>query len=219
MAEETFEGFSSAAWVFLSDLKNNNTREWFAAHKPLYDADLKAPADAFAGVMASALSAMTELDHSAKVFRIYRDVRFSKDKTPYNPHLRIGFTPDTPATNRPMWFFGVDPQGFALGTGVFAFDKDALSAFRARVAGPDGKALAAMIDGLRNAGARISEPDLKRVPTGYPQDQNHGDLLRHKGLSAWRDFDDPGRLTRPDTVEFCLSEFTKIRPLFDALLS
>lgn len=215
----SFSAFSTDVPQFLTDLKANNTKEWFAENKARYDTGLKAPALAFAAELAVALEAATGVAHAPKLFRVYRDVRFSKDKTPYNAHLHVSFTPDTGQATPPMWFFGLGVAQLSLGCGVFGFDKPGLSAFRDRVDGPDGAGMAAMLSALGDDGARLSEPDLKRVPPGYDKDHPQGELLRRKGVSAWRDHDDRMLVTRPGLVAFCMNEFTRLRPLFDTLVA
>ncbi len=217
MTASDFQRFSEAALLFLSDLKANNTRDWFAANKTVYETEIKAPAAAFCDVMTAELQRLTGQVHSAKVFRIYRDVRFSKDKTPYNTHLHIAFTPQSELASPPMWFFGLGLEKLSLGCGVFSFDPATLEQFRARVTGPDGDKIAGVLADLWDAGMRLHEPELKRVPNGYPKDHPHADLLRHKGLSAWTDLDDRSIITRPDGVRRCMAEFERLKPLFDML--
>ncbi|MFZ2101712.1 MAG: DUF2461 family protein, partial [Oricola sp.] len=84
MAATDFTGFNDETITFLADLKANNARDWFADNKPLYERALKKPAGAFAGLMADELEKLTGAPHKPKIFRINRDVRFSRDKSPYN---------------------------------------------------------------------------------------------------------------------------------------
>ena len=176
--------FSTDSTAFLQDLAKNNDREWFAANKARYEQYLKKPAAAFAQEMAGKLEALTGTPHKPKVFRIYRDVRFSKDKTPYNTHLRISFAPEGEAKTPPGWFFGIEQDHVVVGTGVFGYEKAELERFRDRIAGSDGAALEKILGKLKATGVRIGEPYLKRIPAGYDADHPRSDLLRHKGLTA-----------------------------------
>ncbi|KAJ57009.1 hypothetical protein ACMU_00525 [Actibacterium mucosum KCTC 23349] len=212
-----FSAFSKDVPAFLTELKANNSKDWFAANKARYDAGIKAPAQEFGAAMCEVLEQATDLPHSAKLFRVYRDVRFSKDKTPYNAHLHMSFTPNTGQESPPMWFFGLGVDRLSLGCGVFGFDKQSLGAFRDRVAGPDGAELQTALDKLAGAGVRLSEPDLKRVPAPYDKDHPHGALLRRKGLSAWLDVEDRAVVTRPGLVAFTLQNLLLLRPVFDFL--
>ena len=212
MAE--FDCFSPGALGFLRDLKANNTKDWFAANKKTYETELKDPGKAFADAMARALGDLTGHDHTSKIFRIHRDVRFSKDKTPYNAHLHIAFTPEAEAPQPPMWFFGLAPDRLSLGCGVFQYDKGALDRFRTAMAGPKGADLIRLAADLRDSGVRVNDPDLKRVPPGFDKDHPNGEALRRKGFSAWMEEDDPASVTRPDLVNRTARDLARLMPVF-----
>ncbi len=218
MTDLKFAGFSPAALGFLDDLKVNNTRDWFAANKTTYETEIKRPAASFCETMSGQLTKLTGRDHKAKVYRIHRDVRFSKDKTPYNAHLHISFEPESNLQSPPMWFFGLGTEKLSLGCGVFGFDKAELDLFRSRVTAPTGGEIAETLGGLEKAGARMSEPQLKRVPHGYPKDHPRSDLLRHKGLASWLDHENRSWVTKPEMMSLCLKEFKKLYPIFDLLI-
>ena len=91
MDSMTFQGFPKEGLKFLASLKRNNRREWFTQHKSLYQEAVEAPAKAFAFEMEEHLATLTKRPMSGKVFRISRDVRFRKDKTPYNTHVHMSF--------------------------------------------------------------------------------------------------------------------------------
>lgn len=213
-----FNGFSPDALAFLDALKANNNREWFAEYKSAYDLLIKRPADDFCQEMAAMLQQLTGRKHKSKLFRVHRDVRFSKDKTPYNTHIHIAFTPQSSLKSPPMWFFGLDTQSLALGCGVFAFDKQELEKFRQTVVSEGGDAIAQCLHGLRNNGLRLSEPELKRVPGGHQQDHPREALLRHKGLSVWSDIPDRAMATRADILQQCHTRFNVLRPVYDLIL-
>lgn len=214
---EGVTGFPEETLAFLRDLAANNTREWFTDHKGAYERALKAPAEAFAAAMAGRLRDMTGETHRAKIFRIHRDVRFSHDKTPYNAHLHISFTPAEVTGEGPAWLFGVEPGELALGVGIFAFEPEALDRYRRRVLGTDGGVLLDLMAELRGAGVRFSEPELKRVPSGYAADADRGELLRYKGLAGWIDSAAPETISDAGLVERCAAAFATLRPLFDWL--
>lgn len=183
---DDFADLVPRARAFLSELAQDNTRDWFTAHKPRYEAELKAPALALLDVMAAELTAMTGQTAATKLFRPNRDVRFSKDKTPYNTHLHMLWQ-----TGGAQWFLGIAPEYITCGAGRMGFDKPALAAWRDLVDGPDGAPLAGEIAALTAQGLRLSDPELKRVPAPYPAGHPHGDLLRRKSLVLWRDADAP----------------------------
>jgi uncharacterized protein (TIGR02453 family) len=203
--------------AFLQGLEANNTRAWFDDNREFYERALKRPAERFSARMTERLAALTGTPHGAKIFRIHRDVRFSKDKTPYNPHLHIAFFRDGGSPRGPSWFFGLHPDHLVLGAGVMAFDGRALDRYRARVAGPHGAALAKVLAGHEREGARISGPDLKRVPAGFDARHPRADLLRRKGLAVWIDRPDPRLATGPEAAERCVDVFMRLRPVHDWL--
>ncbi|MDU8946634.1 DUF2461 domain-containing protein [Ovoidimarina sediminis] len=209
-----FDHFPEDTLPFLSDLKANNTRDWFHAGKPRYEAALREPGAAFAGAMAGALADLTGADHRAKIYRIHRDVRFSKDKTPYNAYLHISFAPDGAGEDPPMWFFGLWPEKLTLGCGVFAFAGPRLEAFRTAMAGPDGARLIALEADCTAAGLRLSDAHLKTVPRGYPRDHPHASALKRKGFSAWRDMASAGIVTEPGLVAACRDAFEGMLPVW-----
>ncbi|MFV1493968.1 DUF2461 domain-containing protein [Phaeobacter sp. JH18-32] len=213
----TFDSYSPDALQFLRDLKANNTKDWFTAHKTTYEHCIKDPTKVFAAHMESALGALTGQPHSSKIFRIHRDVRFSKDKTPYNAHIHVTLRPERTTAQPPMWFFGLSPEKLTLGCGVFQYDNEALANFRRAMAGPKGAELIALTDELRASGIRIGEPDLKRVPKGFDKDHPNEVALRRKGFAAWIDITDTAFVTEPDLVERSTATFQKLIPVFDLL--
>ena len=88
-----FSGFSDETLAFLNGLKANNSRDWFDANRKSYEAAVKAPSKAFSDIMAGELERLTGTAQKPKIFRINRDIRFSKDKTPYNTHIHISWMP------------------------------------------------------------------------------------------------------------------------------
>ncbi len=103
---------------FLTQLRANNDRQWFEAHKADYEVHVKLPGEAFARALANELEAAMGAPHEYRIFRVHRDVRFSKDKTPYNAHLHISFSPDGGCKEGgPAWMFGLDPDGLTLARG------------------------------------------------------------------------------------------------------
>lgn len=220
------ETVNSGAWhfpretvAFLKDLKANNDRGWFAKHKAGYDEAVKQPAQAFCSLMVDELSQLSGEAYDSKVFRVHRDVRFSKDKTPYNTHLHISFFPALKQGATPAWFFGLDPERLALGAGIFGFDKRMLETYRQRVAGSGGKDLAQLLGRLERDGVRVSEPELKRIPPGYDKGHEYGENLRRKSLSVWLDQEDPNVATQAGIAKSCAASFARLKPVMDWLQS
>ncbi|HGG63493.1 MAG TPA: DUF2461 domain-containing protein [Rhodobacteraceae bacterium] len=208
--------FPPEAIEFLRGLKENNNREWFAAHRENYISFVKEPSESFCRLMTNELDEWMGREFRSKIFRIYRDVRFSKDKTPYKTYQHILFAAGDHRSARSAWFFGLEPDRLVLGAGKLAFDRDGLLRYREAVAGRRGAKLAKVLANLQSQGARMNGPALKRVPNGYDKANPHVDLLRHKGLALWIDLDTDAAI-KGDLVATCLSGFEKLKPLIDWL--
>ncbi|MDE9451250.1 DUF2461 domain-containing protein [Aliiroseovarius sp. Z3] len=176
--------FTKETTAFLRDLKANNTRDWFAQNKARYSSQVKDAAKTFCDDLAPRLAAQYGTEVTTKMFRIHRDLRFSKDKTPYNAHVHISFSD---AATGAAWMFGLQPDDLVIGYGLFAFDKPRLTQWREVVAGPAGDQLSDLFGNAQKAGLRLSEPELKRVPAPYPADHPNSMLLRRKGIAVWQD--------------------------------
>lgn len=203
-----FLGFPDAVG-FLTDLRSNNDRAWFTAQKARYERACKAPSQAFMAAIRPELEALAGVALSAKLFRIHRDVRFSKDKSPYNTHIHIGLQPLERGSRRGGFYFGIDPDGASLGVGGFEFDGADLVRYREAVDSADsGGALARLLSGLE---ARVPDPELKRAPAPYPQDHPRAELLRRKSLNVWRDV--KSDLASPDLADAVTAHFTALDPI------
>ena len=184
------DGFAemvTTARTFLGGLQQNNDRDWFESHKPTFKADIEAPLKLLTDLFAEDLARLTGTSHAGKVGRIYRDVRFSKDKSPYNTHVHAYWMQAAGEAGL-GWLFHIDEGGARLMPGLHALDPEGLTRYRAAV-DRDGDALQAAIDAGRAAGADLVDFDdstLKKVPKPYDPDHPHADLLRRKqiGLGA-----------------------------------
>ena len=93
---------------FFAELQADKTKDWFEANKARYAQQVRKPAEALGEVMAAELGRVADSTFTAKVYRINRDVRFSKDKSPYNTHLHMLWS--FGAEDRPGWFLAVSPD-------------------------------------------------------------------------------------------------------------
>lgn len=122
---------------FFQKLKDNNNRDWFLDHKSDYENDVKAP---FIELLESLIPALMEKEPSIlsdpkkALFRINRDIRFSKDKTPYNVIMKAGLSPGGKKSELPGYYLGIDAESVHLGGGIYQLDKDALRSVRRLVA-------------------------------------------------------------------------------------
>lgn len=170
-----FRGWEAEALEFFEGLEVENTKAYWERHKAEYTDLVRAPMEA--------LIAELEPDWGeGHIFRPYRDVRFSKDRSPYK--TAIG------ATVGGTGYVQLNARGLAAGAGMWDMASDQVDRFRAAVAdersGPD---LERRVADLRDAGVTVEARDrLKTAPRGYPKDHPRIELLRFKGLTAWQEW-------------------------------
>ena len=173
------------AKTFLAELTENNSREWFHASKARYDAQLKTPSKLLQDQLSASLKKSTGFAVSTKLFRPQRDIRFSKDKTPYHTHLHMFWQVQGPLDFG--LFLGISPSYCKIGGGVMSFDKDQLQSWRDNLNSEQGPEIATALDRQEQQGFTAEEPELKRVPSAYDKDHPQADLLRRKSLTLWRE--------------------------------
>ena len=187
-----FDTLVPDALAFFDDLAANNSRDWFAENKPRYEAAVKRPAEDLLTALGAWLEAEIGAAQTPKLYRIHRDLRFSKDKTPYNTHMHLQWSDKATGI---CHLFGASRDYVSAGVGAMVFDKPALERWRDRIADEGGADFARLVGGLQDAGFRLEPPALKRVPAPHPQDHPRGELLKRKGIVLWYDFsaDDKSR--------------------------
>jgi uncharacterized protein (TIGR02453 family) len=168
-----FRGWPAEAVEFFEGLEADNSKAYWLDHKAVYDKSVRAPTDELLAELAPEFGA-------AKVFRPYRDVRFSADKSPYKTHMG--------ATLEKGGYVQLSSAGLAAGMGYWHMSADQLDRFRRAVdSDRTGEPLSSMVASLRGAGIDVTSIDsLKTAPRGYAKDHPRVDLLRHKGLAAYR---------------------------------
>jgi uncharacterized protein (TIGR02453 family) len=187
-----FAGFADSDAKFFKSLAKHNDREWFLAHKGGYETGWAGPMKALLADLHDAVDRYYPGCDLAepKVFRIFRDVRFSKDKSPYKTHIG-GYIPLARAgkksTDLPMAVYvHVGAGEVFAASGHYRMEKDSLDRFRAAVADDArGKALTKILLSLGKKGFSAHAHDtFKRVPKPYPADHPRAELLTYKGLTA-----------------------------------
>lgn len=183
--------FPAAGISFLRALSANNSREWFIAHKADYEQDVKAPALLLAEALCSELEPLAGTRLSYKIFRIHRDMRFAKGQPPYNTHVRLAFWGEGMGIKNPMagpsFYLSIEPRETVTGVGALAFTPPALARFRKALEQANIPAgLHRLLDGLKNEGCRLGEPELARTPAAFREaGAQTATLARHKSLNAW----------------------------------
>jgi len=197
---------------FLKDLSANNNREWFQANKARYEAAL-ANMKQFAQAVENALGE-TDLLEKATLFRIYRDVRFSKDKSPYKNNFGLGLSRATKRL-RGGYYLQVEPGASFVGGGFWQPSTEDLKRIRAEFAMDDQPIREIMADArFRQYFGTLQGDELKTAPSGV--DKNHPaiDLLRKKGFVVKRNFTDE-QVTSDQFLQEVKQSFRAMRPYFD----
>lgn len=216
----TFPGFPKQAIRFLAGLRENNDKAWFEAHRQEYEQGLLTPAVAFIEALAPRLRKIdpeiqVEPRMNGSILRINRDIRFSKDKSPYKDHLDLWFwTGYRKGWESSGFFFRLSPDRLLLGAGMHQFAAVVLPRYRAAVLDPrKGASLAAIVARLRKAGYQVGTESYKRVPPALPADHQRAALLRHGGLHAAWDGTLPRELGTEAFVAWAAKHFAALAPL------
>jgi len=218
----SFQGFPPQAVQFFRDLAKNNNKTWFDAHKKDYQEFIQQPALAFVEAFGQRLSTLspgitydTRANGAGSLMRIYRDTRFSADKTPYKTNLGIVFWEgEGKKMENPGVYFGLEVEGARLFTGHYQFPAPFLKAYREAVAGEKlGRELQEAIAALTAKGRTVEGEQYKRVPTGFAADHPRADLLRYKGLYTVTPPLDPAVVASPKLVDVCLQHASDAMPL------
>ena len=180
-----FPGFSDEMTKFFRGLKRNNRREWFQPRKPVFDEKVKAP---MFELIRSLTADMMEYapDHVCEpekaVYRIYRDTRFSKDKTPYKDHIGALFPrAGLPKHGGANYYFGVSDEGVEVAAGVYMPGSDELLALRTHIADNHREFSRLIADrALKRLMGSLWGDQLTRVPKGFACDHPAAGLLRYK---------------------------------------
>ena len=212
MSTDGFTQMIDDSNAFFAELKQNNTKEWFNPRKDHYNENIKKPAEFFADLMAEDLSRIAGRAMKPKLFRIYRDVRFSKDKTPLNAHLHMMWSAAEEAPFTPFYYFGSEPGDMTVGFGISGLRKEGLTRFRAFI-DQHGDALARAIAQTGMAFSSWGDAPLKKVPKPFDPDHPHGDLLRRKNLMLHAKMDDGWRKADGGLVSAVRAEFERAEPL------
>lgn len=199
-----FAGWSRAAADFYLGLEADNSKAYWTEHKPEYESQVLAP-------MLALLEELADEFGEGKVFRPYRDVRFSADKSPYKTHIGA-------VMERGYVQFSASGLGVAAGYHVMAPDQ--LDRYRAAVADDDsGPALEEAIVTVEARGlAVLSHDSLKTAPRGYPKEHPRIELLRRKNLATWREWPaDTSWIATPEALAHVADALRASRVLGDWL--
>lgn len=207
---------------FLKKLSRNNNREWFEKNKPTY-LEVKEEFEAF---VADVLHEMIRFDESLAgldpgklTFRIYRDIRFSKDKTPYKTFLSAGMSASGKGTGIPGYYFQIEPGNKSMvASGLYLPIADKLSQIRQEI-DYNGDSLQEIVTEkkFRKIFGRLWDEDkLKTMPKGYPKDHPHIEYLKLKSFMVTHTFSDADVLHK-NFIKQLVESMRVAKPLNDFL--
>jgi len=200
-----FEGIPAAALDFYDDLEVDNTKSFWEAHKHVYTESVLGP-------MKALMAALEPEFGAAKIFRPYRDVRFSKDKTPYKTHqgafVRVA--------DRTGFYVEVSPRGVRTGGGFYEATPARLAAYRAAVShdrfGPE---LERLLEDVRRQGFEVGGDRLKTTPRGFDADHPRIELLRHRSLAVNHLIGFEPVIHTPELLDLVRDDWRALKPVVD----
>ncbi len=181
-----FDGFPKEGIRFLKQLKKNNNRNWFNEHKSEYEDFVKLPMQSLVAALRPHFAEFApEIDvHPGRsIFRVYRDTRFSKDKTPYKTHVAAVFHVRGRWQDSAGYYVHIEPRAVYVGGGIYMPDGDQLRRLRRAIADRAGefRSIVQSRTFTKHFGG-IEGEKLQRVPRGFEGDHPMAEWLKHKQI-------------------------------------
>lgn len=195
MAETNFEGFPADFFTFFTELAQNNRREWFHEHKPRFSDSVISPLQDFVTAMGPRLDKITPYyladprRNGGSIFRIYRNLRFSRDKTPYKTHGACQFRHQMNSrdVHAPGFYVHLAPHEVFVGGGIWMPPPDALFKIRTAITEkPDAWKKVINSRNLKAQCGGVSGDGLKRPPRGFSADHPNIEDIKRKSFFAMR---------------------------------
>jgi len=223
--KQGFHGFTKATFKFFKDLEISNTKKWFEENRKIYEKNVLEPAQEFVmetGERLKSISpkivAIPKTDKS--IFRIYRDMRFSKDKTPYKTHLGIFFWEGPrKKLGNPGYYLQLDKSSILIAGGLYSLPNDIVKTYRDAISdSKKGKEIAKILKKItKNPSYQLGGMHYKRVPRGYDSENPNVDLLLHNGLYIYYEGPIPKEVYSRDFLDYSYGIFKDMLPLHNWL--
>ncbi len=199
-------GFLPAAQRFFDDLEDDNSREFWQAHAEVFQREVREP-------MAALLDTLPESYQPFRILRMHRDLRFTKDKSPYKTQLGAMHQPGDGID----LYLHIGAEGLLVACGIYQMESDQVERYRRAVDDArHGAALERLLAALPDQGLDVngmSVPSLKTAPRGYPKDHPRLALLRLKGVIGHRLLDGPELADAAAVHDFVVETFRACEPL------
>lgn len=221
MTRSTFPGLPPECLKFLCALGQNNNREWFDTNKQTYLDYVKAPTEAFAAAVSAEFTKFAPVyatDPKRSVYRIYRDTRFSANKTPYKTHVSALFYNTVLGKHQAGAFYvEISPKYVGLAAGVYMPDPERLRLIRLHIMDHHQRFIKLVkAKPVIEALGELQGEKLSRPPKGFPPDHPAIDWIKHKNWYYWRELD-PSLATSPKLIPEIVARFKKTLPVVEFL--
>lgn len=205
---------------FLKKLSKNNNREWFQSHKEDYEKNFLIPAKIVVIELGSFIkeyfpNIIAEPEINKSIFRLNRDIRFSKDKKPYKTNLGIYFWEGKrKKLESSGFYFHIEPNNFLIAVGFYIFPSDILKKYRqVLLQMTKDSELYKIISKLRKNGYSIEEKKFKKLPSGFTPEHPFAELSTFSGLYAMYETKDLEQFKKKDIIEFSKKVMKEMMPL------
>ncbi len=213
-----FKGYDKKSLAFLKELRENNTKEWFEARKHIYETYILEANRRFVIEMGEHIQALVPTINAVpkingSMYRIYRDTRFAKDKTPMKTHTGVIFWQGkAKRTQSANFYTRATPEEYVIGAGIRRFDTALLSTYREYILDLDNAdKLYAILQTCKKMGYKVIEPSYKRLPRGFDKSYPYPELARLDGMVVNKKF-------APDDVYFSEKLIDRCYHIYEELL-
>lgn len=209
-----FDGFKKEGTKFLEDLYVNNNKKWFEENKHIWEKNILEVNKAFVEEMGETLQILVPTINaipkaSKSLFKLYRDVRFSKDKTPMKDKVGIIFWQGT--THRmdsSSFYFFYKRNNYFIGTGMRDFKPHFLKVYREYIKSETrAKELDNILNDLKQKDYKLCEPQYKRLPKTFNKDYKYPHLALFGTLHAYKEYDIDEKFYKEEIVDFAFKHF------------
>ncbi len=215
-----FHGFSQEALDFLKNIENSNTKEWFEAHRLEYERLILEPSRSFVTEMGEHLQPLVPTINAVpkvngSLFRIYRDIRFSKNKLPLKSKIGIIFWQGGGKRMQSSSFYlHFDHESIFFAVGIRGFDDNNLKKYREYIKEQKHRErLYDILKELEKKGCSLAQPKYKRVPFGFEKDISHLELTRFASMYAYRQMKHPEAFFSYELCDFSYKIFEQMHSL------
>jgi uncharacterized protein (TIGR02453 family) len=227
MNKSSFPGFPKECLTFFEQLGRHNDRDWFEEHRGDYEKHVLEPAAGFIAAMGEKLKAIApriiaDPRINKSIFRLYRDTRFSKDKTPYKTHLGIYmWEGEDKKLECPGFYFHLEPGHVLIGGGIYILTKPLLEIYRQSVVHErHGPELEKILDlAQKDFPNNLENEKYKKVPRGFTPDHPRAELLKFKGMTIGEQTPVSKVFFSEKCVDYVYRRFEKMAALHNWLLA